>query len=505
MKKSFEKQIESHLTKTTNNSILVFLGRVIGYILGYTISFILAKLFGAEITGQYNLIKTIISYITIFTVFGLDNGLLKYISKYRAANDNKKISEIIKTSFFLGLLFSTIGTLILFFMRQQLAHKIFEDGTLIMPLAIGALVIIPNTFNILFSGIYRGYELFRYYSIGNNILRRLVFILFLIFFYYYDIKETYFVVFALLVSYMINLAYLSYNTSKLNLKFNKVFLGNDISFTNTKKRLVKFSSTLIFISFMGLILSNIDKIMIGIYMNSESVGVYSVGSQITTLVNFIFVSTNIVFASVISKLYSSNKMKLLEKLYSIITKWIIVLTLPILLSMIFFSVTIMSLFGSDFIEGSRVIIILAIAQGVNSFVGANAYLLKMTNNHKIVLLNNTIISIINVLLNNQLIPIYGIEGAAIATGLSIVIINVIQLIEVKKILNIFPYDKNYWKLIPNILFVFLNNYLILHFYNNIIGVVLITFINIVLSIFISYKFSVPLEKKIISNILDKFI
>jgi len=44
-----------------------------------------------------------------------------------------------------------------------------------------------------------------------------------------------------------------------------------------------------------------------------------------------------------------------------------------------------------------------------------------------------------------LIPQYGVMGAAVATGISLVFMHILRLIEVAKILKIVPYDKRYFK------------------------------------------------------------
>jgi O-antigen/teichoic acid export membrane protein len=53
--------------------------------------------------------------------------------------------------------------------------------------------------------------------------------------------------------------------------------------------------------------------------------------------------------------------------------------------------------------------------------------------------------ITNVALNFWLIPIYGILGAAMATGASYAVINIARLVEVYMLLRIHPYDTNYHK------------------------------------------------------------
>ena len=53
--------------------------------------------------------------------------------------------------------------------------------------------------------------------------------------------------------------------------------------------------------------------------------------------------------------------------------------------------------------------------------------------------------VLNVGLNLWLIPIYGILGAALATGISFAVVNVARIVEVYTLLRMHPYDSSYHK------------------------------------------------------------
>jgi O-antigen/teichoic acid export membrane protein len=73
------------------------------------------------------------------------------------------------------------------------------------------------------------------------------------------------------------------------------------------------------------------------------------------------------------------------------------------------------------------------------------YVLQMSGKQDIELVNALVMLITNVALNFWLIPIYGILGAAMATGASYAVINIARLMEVYMLLRIHPYDTNYHK------------------------------------------------------------
>ena len=67
----------------------------------------------------------------------------------------------------------------------------------------------------------------------------------------------------------------------------------------------------------------------------------------------------------------------------------------------------------------------------------------MTSYAKYALYNNMASLIVNILLNLVFIRQFGIVGVALATGISIILNNLISIIEVKILLNVFAYDIRY--------------------------------------------------------------
>lgn len=111
---------------------------------------------------------------------------------------------------------------------------------------------------------------------------------------------------------------------------------------------------------------------------------------------------------------------------------IIVVSLPIVLTIIIFRNPILEIFGKEFAEGSYVLIIITLSSFVNAASGNVDQILNMTGNQNDLFKLNIIALFSNVILNYFLIPIYGINGAAVASFISTVIINLGGVILVKK-------------------------------------------------------------------------
>jgi len=502
----YSQEIEKHLGTIAKQSGIVFTGKFIGYILGLVSNFVLARFYGPKILGQYALVLATVNIISIFTIFGFNNGLVKYISRYRVTKQTKRLNKIIKIAFTYCVLFSAIGAILLFLLKDIIANNVFKDSDLVNCLIYGSWLIIPLSIISIFNGLYRGFKQLQYPVISNEIIRRIVFSIIIIIFALLNFKNTPIVIASSLFAQILVVFYLIGKVSTLKIDFKNILLipiDNTLKEKKVKKEFFTYSSTLILISFMGVILTRIDKIMLGIYITSEIVGIYNIASTVAGLITFLLVSSNMIFSSVISELYSIKKIKILGDLYSTITKWITIFTLPIFISIVFFPDTIMKFFGQAYTIGSTALVILALGQMINVFVGANGSILSMCGHERLLLINNMSMAIINVVFNAILIPKIGILGAALSTGMSITIINIVKIFEVKFLLGIIPYNKEYFFILINLLVMCLSSFITKIYWNNIISVIIITIINMGISMFVSYKFKRELDKIIIDKIVTE--
>ena len=110
--------------------------------------------------------------------------------------------------------------------------------------------------------------------------------------------------------------------------------------------------------------------------------------------------------------------------------------LPISSLFIIYPEKVMLLFGPEYLSSAQILVILTIGTLLQSILGAAGPTLTMAGYTKLVLWNTISAFIINFTLNIWLIPIYGILGAAIATFISLTLIGLVRVIQVRIILKI---------------------------------------------------------------------
>ena len=107
----------------------------------------------------------------------------------------------------------------------------------------------------------------------------------------------------------------------------------------------------------------------------------------------------------------------------------------------------MRVFGHEFEAGWVVLVIGTVGQLVNCATGSVGYLLLMSGNEKGLVRIQIIMAIITVTSCLLLVPHWGVAGAAIAAAVGNAGTNAWCLLEIKKSLRLFPYNRGYLSLV----------------------------------------------------------
>jgi O-antigen/teichoic acid export membrane protein len=182
-----------------------------------------------------------------------------------------------------------------------------------------------------------------------------------------------------------------------------------------------------------------DTILLGVYKTSADVGVYQVATRMVMLAAFVMTPVNAAFAPRIADLYQRHRSESLRHTYVAATSWILRLSLPAFAVCVVMPKELLSMFGGRFEVGATVIVVLALGKLVDSATGPCGLMLNMSGRPGLSLVDNVAVLIANVALNLWLIPRYGIVGSAYAWAVSLALVNVVRVLQVRKVLGMFPF------------------------------------------------------------------
>jgi O-antigen/teichoic acid export membrane protein len=183
-----------------------------------------------------------------------------------------------------------------------------------------------------------------------------------------------------------------------------------------------------------------DTLLLGVFLTSAEVGLYSVATRLVTLATFMMPAINNAFAPRIADLHHRNRLESLRRTYQVATGWNVRLTVPIFAMLVVFPDDLLTLFGRAFTTAAAVTVILAIGKFTVVVTGPCGLMLDMSGRPVWSMADNIAGFVTNILLNLWWIPRYGIVGSAAAWAVSLLLVNLARVVQVWRIMGMSPFD-----------------------------------------------------------------
>lgn len=499
-----EGPIQTSLKLIAKSSFIVFIGIILSKIFGYLFRIIIARSFGPEIYGLFSLGMAISGFFVSVFGLGLAEGLLRYIPILRGKNKNKEVIYLINTTIKVYIVFGIIGTIISYLSSEIIANQLFHDPSLVPIIRIFSVSMLIYMLQSVFLVVIRSFERVSTYSFLYNILQNLLRVVLLSFFVLIGLKSNgnYVVLsFALSALIVLVVAYLIVKKSVIK-EFN---LSKYKKFPKLRKEFFSYSWPIIFSSVIGLIFTWIDSFSLAYYKSSYEVGLYNAAIPIAMIITFIPDLFMQLFSPMITRMYAKKDYSLIEQISKQVTKWIFILILPFSIIILFFPGAALNiLFGRDFLLAENALRILLITYLIYSVSSTLPNMITMLGKSRLILLNIVITSILNLVLNSIFIPMktilfmdnsLGIVGAALATLISVFLLNLMLLIEIRLYFPFIPLRK---KMI-NIGIIGLISLIILFYVKDLFESNLTSMILVSLLFFLVYIFLIFISKSFDEN------
>ena len=375
---------------------------------------ILTKTLGASEYGIWAQLMVTISLCTPLVTIGLLSGIVRFLA---AETDKREIQEGLFSSliviFFFGLLFASL----LFLSSNFLSHTIFHTTEAIPLIKISAFVILIWALDQALLQFFRARRQMTKYS-GFMLLEsfgELGLIAYLVLSGF----GLFGAVISLLIIKSITFGIMLFVTiSQIGIKLP--------NFTKIKPYLA-FGLPMLPSWIFGWVINSSDRYVIGYFMDSASVGVYSAAYGIGGIILMFMGPISIVLYPTILKLWEENKVEEIKIHLEYSMKYYLMLAIPSAFGLsVLAKQFLLVLTTSQFVYGSVLIPIIAISSIFSSFYLINMYLLAMVKKPKIIGASLGIAAIVNVVLNILLVPLIGTLGAAISTLISFFVLSLLM-------------------------------------------------------------------------------
>lgn len=189
---------------------------------------------------------------------------------------------------------------------------------------------------------------------------------------------------------------------------------------------------------MFLANANTDILMLGAMVGPEAAAVYKAATRGAELILFALAVVNTPLAPLVAKLYAAEDRDRLKRGVTKAARLTFVLGIGVAAVLILFGRWFLSIFGPAFVSGHTALDLLCMGQLAALVSGPAGIILMMTGHERGMAISAVVTTVLNVVLNALLIPVWGIEGAATATAISTAVWASLLIGMVWKILQIDP-------------------------------------------------------------------
>jgi O-antigen/teichoic acid export membrane protein len=427
------------------NTIILFLGFCIG---GLNVLFLYTHFLEAEYFGLITFLLSSANMIMPLLIFGMQHTIIRYFSSYKTTEqrDNFLLTAVILPLVIIIPL-SVIGVIFYEYIADYLGRE--------------NIIIKKYSYLIFYMSIFMGYfEVFYAWSrvqmksvFGNfikEVFARVCVTLLLVGVYYEWLNSEQFV-YAVTVVYFFRMVIMT--VYALNLYIPKMkWMGLPKNF----KEIFSFSIYIIMAGSAGTILLEIDKFMIPQMKDIAQVAYYSVGVYIASVIAIPSRAMQQIINPITAKELNANNLVEVENLYQKSS-----LNLLIVGGLLFLliNVNIQEVYSiidkPEYSVGIYVVLIISLSEMIKLSLGTNGAILTNSKYYKAMFYYSMGMALSVIILNKFLIEFMGIQGAALATFMVVLVFSFLKILFLRHKMKMQPFTLKTAKLLILILLLYL--------------------------------------------------
>ena len=383
------------------------------------VSFLLVGLYTAKLTpeeyGNYDLIITIITFITPFITLTLEESMFRFLIDAKTQREEK---SIISQTVFTILTALFVACLIIFLILQIIPIKLTN---LFIPYVIAVVLM------ALMNALVRGLSRIKLYSLSNFILSVLTIALNVILILGTPLKVD-----GLLLSVIIaNLVMVVFLAIRLHLAS---YISPKLVNKKLMVEMLSYSIPLIPHSLSWTIINLSDRLIITNFLGAGSNGIYAISNKFPTIINTVYNYFAIAWKESAAKaLHNDESEKYYNKVYVSLRNLVYSATIVVISAVPFiFNILIDSSYGEAYLY-IPILVFSVYFSNMASFYGGIFSAYKQT---KIIGSTTLVSAIINLVFNFAFIMIFGIYAAAFSTLISSIFLYMYRKFKIYKIINL---------------------------------------------------------------------
>ena len=404
-------------------SLIIFIFKILGAASLFLTYIMIPRYYGVEIFGIFNLTFALIMVATVLSRIGLDIYVVRVIATLK---DKRDISLFLKSILKILFITSILVTLAMLLLSDTINEYLFKSIEATPYLTLLAIMVLPYTlFNVLVE-VFRALDDIKIYSFFRNLSQNgsiaLLLAISILFSLNWNPIYILFSTITLITLSLITVLYRFLKKRDISILVKGVY----------QEKILKHSYPMFLTASVMFLMGYVDSFMISYYLDEYHVGIYGACISLSMIITFIPMAIGGYISPKVAQAYSNKETQQVKSIFKDSVKLIAITTIPIFIVILYFSDFFLGLFGQEFTVATITLMIVSIGYLSESLCGPVGFILNMTDNQHLFMKILLISLFINILFNALLIPIYGINGAAIALMLSMLFWTLSSLIVLKR-------------------------------------------------------------------------
>ena len=441
-------EVEKDIKDLAGGAAVTFLGKIARVSRGAFI-WVVTLLFGLDVLALYSLAWGLVATLNRIGRFGLQRGVVRYVVEARSRGDAAEADRVVATALGIGLVAGAAVALAVFLSADWVAA--FYNKPVAPALRILAWSAPFIAVAWIFIAAVRALRVVRYGVYVMSVAGPLILLAggIVAGFTAPSLETVAWVQLAMAVGICLLAAY--YFQRFFSLPRCLWRLGRGFSW----KALTRFSFPVMLTDLLQGLLTQLDVLMLGWFVPEDQiylVGVYVLARRIASAMLKAPQAFDPIFSPVVSELSYRRRNQELAHRFVVVSRWILTVNLPVFAGILMVGDHVLVLLSgtqvassADIEVGVKILFILCVGmmvQGVFALIGP---LLAMSGRPYLNLFNNGLWLAVNFLLNFWLIGRYGIVGAAFGATLSMLLVNILRVAQVRLVYHMIPFRRSQLK------------------------------------------------------------
>ncbi|PNQ72887.1 sugar isomerase [Hanstruepera neustonica] len=403
------------VNQSIKNTIITYLGFGIGAI---NVLFLFTQFLSDEYFGLITYILSTANVMMPILAFGVHNTIIKFYSSYKTRQtQNSFLMLMLFLPFAIIIPLGIIGYLAFDGISQWFIGNNAIVGNYVWLIFVTAICF--SYFEVFYAwsrvqmqSVFGNFMKEVFHRVGTTILLLCLFMNWItVEQLIYGITGVYFLRMVIMKLYAYSLRFPSFKITKIpNLS-----------------SVLKYTSLIIIAGSVANIILEIDKFMLNRYVAIENVAYYGVAIYIASVISVPSRSMHQIVSPLTAKLLNENNKYELKLLYQKSSLNLFIISGFIFLLIILNINELYKLINDSYVDGLLIVFIIGVSKLIDSLLGNNNAILFNSDYYRMVLILGVFLAILTIVLNIIFIPLYGINGAAAATFMAVLLYNLAKI------------------------------------------------------------------------------